>query len=56
MKFKKWYIVMERNDGITEQLNVGEMPSFIASDIQQYINEIEIHRNEFELQKQMEAI
>jgi hypothetical protein len=56
MKIKKWYIVMERNDGITEELKMAELPNFIAIDIQQYINEVEAHRNEFALQQQMEAL
>jgi uncharacterized protein (DUF433 family) len=56
MKVKKWYVVMERSDGITEELNVADLPNFIATDIQQYINEVETYRNEVELQKQMEAV
>ncbi len=56
MIVKKWYVVMERSDGITEKLNGADLPNFIASDIQQYINEVEISRNEFELQQKMEAV
>lgn len=56
MKVKKWYVVMERDDGITEQLNVADLPNFIANDVQQYINEVETYRNEVELQQQMEAV
>jgi hypothetical protein len=56
MKIKKWYVVMERSDGITEELKEADLPNFIANDLKQYITEIEIYRNEVALQNKMEAL
>ena len=46
MKIKKWYVAVERDDGITEQLDSANLPSNVANFLEQYMVEVEQYRNE----------
>ena len=48
MKIKRWYVMVEQDDGRSRQLFSADLPSNVAHFLEQYLDELEQYITELE--------